>query len=402
MLAATLIAAAQQVHADTFRIEIDYMVNADHSHMPSADVVDAVVQMFACQGHTLIIDVSDALQHYNVLQRDPEDCEADLFTYSGSAASFGAIKENFADHSSGDGWHYCIFGHQYQDTNCMPSGSSGLGERPGWNFVVTLGGWDNDVGTEFEQAATLAHEFGHNLGQTHCGTGDCTSIGDYPPILPSIMSYRYQLAGVRTNLVCNDLAVEEALFKEIDYSHGRMCSMNENDLDEPFGTGMTEVDWNCDGNFTTGVMQDIGGDRDGWCDSTGDRGWVNDKNEWASVSDPARGGGGRDSQEVSCITWREWQEVKREMAARGGCSQPVLTVEACQGGKNVYISSANPPGFGDCEGPFHSVQAAHDESPSGSVFFLRPLIYNDTSVYGTVALDTPGTYLSNIGVATIK
>lgn len=403
MLAVLAVAAAPQAGADTFRIEIDFMVSDDFSHRPSATVVDAVVQMFACQGHTLIIDVSDALPHYNVLRRDPNDCGASLFNYSGSPDSFGRLRSGFADHTPGEGWHYCIFGHQYEDTDCVPTGSSGLAERPGWNFVVTLGGWgDNGVGTDFEQAATLAHEFGHNLGLTHCGTGDCDVIGNYSPILPSTMSYRYQLTGLRTNLLCNDLAVDEALFKEIDYSHGRMCSMDENNLDEPSGTVMTEVDWNCDGSFDTGVMQDIGGDRQGWCDSTGTRSLVSDLNEWASISDPSSGAGGPDSQEVSCITWQEWQEIQNQMAARGGCSQPALTVEACLSGKNVYIGSATPPWSGRCDRPYFYVQQAHDLAPPGSVFFLQPLIYNDTSVYETVVLDKPGTYLSNIGTATIK
>ena len=153
--------------------------------------------------------MSDAIPHYDVLRRDPEDCGASLFSYSGSADSFGAIKAAYADHSAAEGWHYCIFAHNYEDDECNVTSSSGLGQMPGWNFIVTLGSFSGGTGTEFDQAATLAHEFGHNLGLSHCGQPDCSGIGNYTPILPSIMSYRYQLAGVRTNLLCHGLTVEK-------------------------------------------------------------------------------------------------------------------------------------------------------------------------------------------------
>src|SRR5262245_8346012 len=249
--------------ADTFKIEIDYMVGAGHSHMPSTTVINAVVQMFACQGHTLIIEVDDVLPHYQVLQAPPEDCNGppwgDFFAYAGETASFGALKALFFDHSHADGWHYCIFAHQYESYDgglgqCVPSGSSGLAEVPGWNFIVSLGGFVNGVGTEFDRAATLAHEFGHNLGLSHCTTANCEDDPDDPswtgPLMPnlaSVMSYRYQLAGVRANMLFRHLAPEQALLKNIDYSQGRMCPLNENSLDEFLGTDMTWNDWNCSG-----------------------------------------------------------------------------------------------------------------------------------------------------------
>ncbi|MFN0009040.1 MAG: hypothetical protein ACKVXR_14150, partial [Planctomycetota bacterium] len=45
--------------AATFRVEIDYMDGGStgHSHEPSSSVIQAVQQMFACHGHTLIVDV---------------------------------------------------------------------------------------------------------------------------------------------------------------------------------------------------------------------------------------------------------------------------------------------------------------------------------------------------------
>ena len=41
------------------------MVDAGHSHKPNQAEIDAVKQMFACQGYTLNVEISDALPHYN-------------------------------------------------------------------------------------------------------------------------------------------------------------------------------------------------------------------------------------------------------------------------------------------------------------------------------------------------
>ncbi len=404
LLGAVLLTTASYVQAATFRVEIDHMRDTDHTHRPSDTVLAAVVQMFACQGHTLVIERSThSIPHHDVLRRDPDNCGDSLFDYDGSADSFGTLKDTYAHHSSDDGWHYCLFAHKQEDDSCTPSSSSGLGERPGWNFIVTLGGWgDNDAGTEFEQAATLAHELGHNLGLTHCGYADCGGIGNYLPILPSIMSYRYQLNGVRTNLLCKGLTIDEALFKEIDYSRGRMCSLDERNLNEPFGTAMRAVDWNCDGSFDTGVAHDINGGKTGWCNSSGTRSWVDDTNEWARISDPSRGVSPEVAEEVSCITLEEWREVQQETGVRGVCPQPTLTTEACLGGKNVYVGQVTAFPSGYCNWPWVFVQAAHDNAPPNSTFFMLPGTFDETSLQGTIVLDKPGNWFCNVGTAVIE
>ena len=388
--------------ADTFRIEIDYMVSAGHSHEPSQLVIDAVVQMFACQGHTLIIDVDDQIPHYNVLVRDPDDCDSSLFNYDGAPNSFGALKDQFFD--NGAGWHYCIFAHQYEDTSCNTSGSSGLAEGNAWNFIVTLGSFSNQTGTLFDQAATLAHEFGHNLGLSHCGsmlcnndTSDPNWVGPYTPNLPSVMSYRYQLAGVRSNMLFNNLAHEESILKNIDYSHGAMCSLNEDDLDEFFGTGMVQTDWNCNGSMQSSVAQDINGSNSGWCAATGNRSFLADYNEWNAISDPGALAG--EPIEYSCITADEWAQVQQEIALAGGGPQPALEVEGCQPGRNVFIGDFFLVQAGTCTFPYTSVQTAHNAAPAHSAFFLMPGAYNAA---GVVTLDKPGVYMCNIGTAVVE
>ncbi|MCA9255612.1 MAG: hypothetical protein KDA33_08230, partial [Phycisphaerales bacterium] len=261
--------------ADTFRIEIDYMgSDGSHDHQPSQMVLDAVIQMFACQGHTLIIDLDEQIPHCNALLTDPMTNCGNFWTYDGDPCTFKAIKDTYFDHAGDDpAWFYCVFAHQYQSLNsanppaCVTSGSSGRSDG-GQNLIVTLGNFGGQTGTPFEQAATLAHEFGHCLGLSHCGTMDCSSntdtgdatfVGPQVPNMPSVMSYRYQLAGVRTQTLMLGLAPDESLFKDIDYSFGRMCSLDENNLDETRGTTMTPVDWDCDGVMNVGVVQDING-----------------------------------------------------------------------------------------------------------------------------------------------
>ncbi len=389
--------------AATFRIEIDWMANANHSHRPSQAVIDAVVQMFACRGHTLIIDLDEQIPHYNVLRRNPEDCDASLFSYDGSADSFGALRDEYFD--NGGDWHYCIFAHQYENSSCNTTGSSGLGQRPGRYFIVTLGGFDGQTGTPFEQAATLAHEFGHNLGLTHCGDDDCvgtdddTNEGNYNPILPSIMSYRYQLAGVRTNLLCNGLAPPESLFKEIDYSDGRMCSLRESSLNEVAGTYMASVDWDCSGTLTSGVQRDVSNDRDGWCSGNGAITRIDDKGEWSTVSSAALQLDTAEPQEEECITAAEWEMVQAELIALGGCPQPILQVEPCVPGRHVFIG---PPTFittGSCNIPFGDASSAQEFSPNQSVYFFKPGTYNET---GLITLDKPGIWMCPTGLARVQ
>jgi hypothetical protein len=58
-------------------------------------------------------------------------------------------------------YRYCIFGQNFGTT-----GSSGLSDLPGPDFMVTLGGFTLSAET---QAGTFMHEFGHSLGLGHGG-----------------------------------------------------------------------------------------------------------------------------------------------------------------------------------------------------------------------------------------
>jgi Peptidase M66 len=396
--------------ADTFRIEIDWMGNDTdgHDHMPDQLVLDAVIQMFACQGHTLIIDLSNEVPHMDLLTGDPgADC-GNFWTYTGATNTYRNIRN--ANRDQGAGWHYCIFAHQYRidadpdnpNSGCVTTSSSGRANG-GDAFIVTLGGFSGQTGTLFEQAATLAHEFGHNLGLGHAGSMDSGVTTPYVQNLPSVMSYTYQLGGVRTTLGSLGFAPDFALFKEIDFSHGRMCSLNENSLSEPRGTLMLPVDFNCDNAASSvGVVQDLGfrgngmGSNAAWCGEVDEsRTLLVDYNEWANLVDGAglRGAG---SEGPVCITFEEWQKVQEDFGNRGG---PPLEIEACITGRNAYLGTALPTEDGRCVQPYDSVQQAHAAMPLRSVFYLTPRTYNEV---GTTTLNRRGIWSCNTGTARIE
>lgn len=79
----------------------------------------------------------------------------------------------------------------------VPRTYSGVGDFPGGDLIVSLGGFRNaagqPVGTAFMQASTLAHEFGHTSERRHGGE---ISEPNCKPGYLSVMNYLYQLRGL--------------------------------------------------------------------------------------------------------------------------------------------------------------------------------------------------------------
>lgn len=389
--------------AATFRLELDYMVDNSlgnpHSHEPLAAELQAVVQMFACQGHTLIIEVSDALPHYNVLQLDPNDPN-NFFDYDNGSNSFKAIRDAYFDRADDGGWHYGVFGHQYEwrtiDANGVAtyfdSGSSGLGQTPGENFVVTLGTFGpGQIGTPFDRASTLAHEFGHTLGLTHCGDGDCKVVGANMPNLVSIMSYNYQLEGVRSGLLCNALIPQSAayLFKELDFSGGRMCPLDENALDETVGTTIKAVDWNCDAALQTSVSIDLSSGGPTWCANSGSLEVIADYNEWGNLVDVtklnAESRKAIRSTLSACIGSEEVEALRREKKAN--CAQPSLTTESCISPRTYWVKQDGvSTGTGSCNRAVDTVALGVSLASQNSAVVLDPGTYTESGT-GSLVLD---------------
>ncbi|MHA7632897.1 hypothetical protein [Corallococcus sp. M7] len=111
-------------------------------------------------------------------------------------------------------FHYALFANTYGTTT-----SSGLSRGiPAHDLIVTLGGWSTPGGTELQQAGTLMHELGHNIGLQHGGNDSA----NYKPNYLSVMNYEYQTFGLRIDGVDNVL----------DYSRVRVASVSETSVNE--------------------------------------------------------------------------------------------------------------------------------------------------------------------------
>ena len=402
--------------AGTINVEIDYMVESGagpHTHKPTVAEMEAVKKMFACHGWTLNYVIDDALPHADVLQYSTS---SGFFAYTGANDRFGELKADYFD--NGAGWHYVIFGHQYEYPNSdgvvVSTGSSGLGEINGNDFLVTLGNFDNEVGTPWDRASTFAHELGHNLGLGH--SGGTSGGGNYKPNYASIMSYQFQLRGVRQQLQCLGLVDDANLFKNLDYSNGRLPSINEASLVEANGVGIHKVDWDCDGDATGTVNKELDEVRPPWCtkdttDTT--RTVLSDANDWANIADSAgASAGGVEVQPtvISCITYDEVEAMRIEMSilpdtilnpANCPSGQPAVTSESCNLGQMIWVNAAyggTETGTGDR--PYDNLQQAHNAAPNGSTLYLqRGTTHSnagiDFNLSKRVKLSGPGTAVVN-------
>ncbi len=94
----------------------------------------------------------------------------------------------------------------FPDTACqmthpdfhVPVTNTGVADFPGGDAMVALGGFNDasgrPVGTDYMQAATLAHELGHTFQLRH---GGAATEPNCKPNYLSVMNYLFQLRGLR-------------------------------------------------------------------------------------------------------------------------------------------------------------------------------------------------------------
>lgn len=331
---------------DTINVEVDYMVGDDHSHELLQPEIDAVVEMFACHGIVMNIEISDPLPHVDVLG----NIDGDVFNNPTPNTGFAWIKSNYCDHLGEPGWHYCIMAHLYDFG--AGTGSSGLAEINGDDFIVSLGGaWTLDeVGTPFDRAGTFAHELGHNLGLRHSGDQSQGVVGAYKPNYASIMCYRYQLNAVRQEMMCEGMTGECSPFRNLDYSSGTLPPLNENNLYETFGIGYGPVDWNCNGVIDqTPVTVDLAGFP---CGSGTSYQTLTDYDDWSNITDVTytrHREALKNAEVVACLTFDEYsQNVKANPEM---CGTVEIVPEPC----TFPYADSDGDGIGDdcdaCPGP---------------------------------------------------
>jgi len=117
----------------------------------------------------------------------------------------------------------------------VPLSVSGVADLPGSNVLITLGLWENFVGTAFVRASTTLHELGHNLNLWHGGVaaiwgdkaaGTATYIEpNCKPNYLSSMNYLFQVHGL----------FDDAGKLHLDYSGAEEGPLDERFLsDTPF------------------------------------------------------------------------------------------------------------------------------------------------------------------------
>ncbi len=165
-------------------------------------------------------------------------CDYGLYAHARGRPKFASVFEKRIPTGYPGGSAPCA---PYQDNPAfvaldyhVPTGSSGIGELPGGNFMVTLGLWDalTGRGTTYSQGATTFHELGHNLNLWHGGVpailgqkkvglgapGTATFVEpNCKPNHQSTMSYMFQVHGLAT-------ATGAAV---LDYSDTLLGNLNE-------------------------------------------------------------------------------------------------------------------------------------------------------------------------------
>jgi uncharacterized repeat protein (TIGR01451 family) len=262
-------------HKDLF-VEADYMDCAaggdntcaanSHSDEPVQGAMDEVVNAFRqapvdnlVGGPGIDLHLADA-DAVPLVGRFgfPEDINSNC-----PASSFNGYKSHFfgTPHERTDSdsalllmakrlvYRYAIFADQLPDTwdpkagTCNATGSSGISEIGGNDFIVTVGSWGSTkwaavgclaherratCGLRQIQAATFMHELGHTLGLRHGGNEDVNCKPNYL----SVMNYVFQFPG---NVPTRPLSYSAGIAgTSVD---DPLPPLDENALDESSGLG---------------------------------------------------------------------------------------------------------------------------------------------------------------------
>jgi hypothetical protein len=117
-------------------------------------------------------------------------------------------------------FHYVVFAHYHDLDDPRGFGASGNSRGiGGTDLLITLGNFTNGAGSIQEQAGTLMHELGHNLGLRHGGCDDTNMRPGYQ----SVMNYAYQMEGLTRG----------GMRGVVDYSRGRSPALDDALFDAP-------------------------------------------------------------------------------------------------------------------------------------------------------------------------
>ena len=212
-------------------LEIDYMIG----HKPLRGALDDLVAAFAAadvtnpDGSTGItahiqLDESVGFHSDSIPFTDTPADDNDYYELKGmrfgKASERGQAGIDLTQYftSKRQGFHYVLFGHNYDENPA----SSGHAEILGNDVFISLGNFEDNVGSRAEQGRTLMHELGHNLGLNHGGR--TIDEDNCKPNYLSIMNYAFQLDPFATG-------------NPMDYSRSALPTLDEFNLNEVTGLG---------------------------------------------------------------------------------------------------------------------------------------------------------------------
>jgi hypothetical protein len=226
-------------------------------YAPSTEVLEIVARSFQDQGLHFVAVVDEEVPFKANLGEPGFDWTRDF-----DGPYRDVYFNNVDKHAT---FHYCLFAHGHDGST-----SSGRGKYLGKEFLVSLGHWP-EHGTVLQQAGTFLHELGHNLGLLHGGT----SNNNHKPNYLSVMSYNYQMSGLRptemtiqeyeagagvysySTVPCAD--IDETAFDE---TQGIACEQNsfKSRLNGRWVTVNVQVDANLDSRYSESVQMDLNED----------------------------------------------------------------------------------------------------------------------------------------------
>jgi hypothetical protein len=285
-------------------IELDHMNSSDPGLNPQKAALDKMVTAFASKNIALHIDAGNAFAltfdpiNYNLGNSKsvlPYSLSIGLSASDGRLSNVYELKSQNFEFSRNLIFHYMVMGSSQELDGT--AGSSGYAEIAGNDGVVTFGGWGLNANTPTNtniltnyQAATIMHEFGHNLGLNHGGF----ESENYKPNYLSIMNYLYTLRclGPTTGANAADRYMQNLGFGTLalvndetttncgmDYSDGSSSNLDENHLNENagMGRGVALIDWNNNQTTETDLAFNI---NPNW---NGAQTILSDYNDWANI-----------------------------------------------------------------------------------------------------------------------
>jgi len=255
--------------AQGIELHIDHGVNSVNSPVEFSQAREVA--------HNTCIGDTDANENY--IWARPANVLGGVYFDDIKNATYAAGPPGFRDSGRWPAFRYGISVHALCKDPGVPRTNAGVVRGiPGVDFLISLGGYTNGVGSEGEQTGAFMHELGHIMGLRHGGNENKNGKPNYL----SIMNYAFAMPGLIGAPYTYDYSraalvppLDEASLSEGTGIPGiasglgtrQWCKTTGNAGGFVDDTSPTSVNWNCNLNAqgraiidTVNVAYDINGD----------------------------------------------------------------------------------------------------------------------------------------------